>query len=347
MSPTPPGQGAPYLLDARAVCLSPDDPKVQAALQDIQVALEDMLPAQAGYTRRPGDGKAIFASRLIAALQGKGRSRDAAILAINKAIELGTLRSQPQQTVAPITVGGMLPVVPLPEGQGANSMRERQLREAHPGSVVPPNKLMLISTPGTASPEPEGAGAAGAADIETAANIFVQEGEVWHVRFHGIDTRLPAEFIGLAYIPKILAARGHFLIAYDLDPTRQEVGGAPAPLADKQALAEYARSYQELQANLAKAERDGNHMWAKEIQEEMDAIFKQAQAVKAGAQLGRSPKQKAWKTIRQAIMRAVEYIREHLPALATHLDEALRLSGGTAIYAPSNSTGVPVEEWHT
>src|SRR5262245_9190451 len=127
--------------------------------------------------------------------------------------------------------------------------REAML-QGHPAAGIGPFLSLLDQAEAALADE---VASAGIPPEPGRACIFRLEGEVWRVRFEGVETLLTNKTIGLGYIARLLGAPGRLMTAYDLNPDGKEAGAPPERLADDQAMVEYAHRYQKLQADLAKA----------------------------------------------------------------------------------------------
>jgi hypothetical protein len=194
-------------------------------------------------------------------------------------------------------------------------------------------------------PERKEAGPAGA------AGIFRREGEYWMVAFEG-DTMQLRDAKGMGYLARLLEVPGRELHALELARTqtaaRAERGargaadlrgdalGDAGAVLDPEAKAAYRRRLQDLQEEVAEAERFNDAERATRARQEMEFIADElAGAVGLGGRdrNAASAAERARVSVTRAIRSAMARIANHNPALGKHLESTVR-TGTYCSYNP-------------
>jgi tetratricopeptide (TPR) repeat protein len=186
-------------------------------------------------------------------------------------------------------------------------------------------------------------------------NVFAREGEYWTVVFDGRVSRL-RDAKGLRYLDHLLRRPGEEVHALALvaavdapAPDRRASAAAVAeglavaglgdagPVVDGAALAAYRRRFDELREELAEADAFADGERASRAQDELDALAEQLTAgVGLGGRARRagSAAERARLAVTKAIRSSLRKLYEVDPALANHLDGAVR-TGTFCVYRPA------------
>lgn len=218
------------------------------------------------------------------------------------------------------------------------------LREQEAGS-----EPVIVPAGGVARPT------AGVA-VPPTRSVISREGDYWTLVYEGSVVRL-RDSKGLRHLSRLLAAPGREFHAVDLEaaeapgqpPARRSAGQAAAgaleeradlgdagEMLDARAKAEYRARLQDLEAELAEAERFNDPVRAAKAREEIDFLVSElARAVGLGGRDRRaaSHAERARLNVTRAIRAALDNIARSHPALGRHLRTTVR-TGRYCVYAP-------------
>ena len=192
---------------------------------------------------------------------------------------------------------------------------------------------------------------------------FVREGEFWTIAYEGTTMRL-RDLKGLHYLAPLLAAPGRELHVLELVAKDGAPAGAGAnglredglhaarpadldPLLDARAKEAYRSRIEELRGELEEARRFNDEERAAAVEEELDALVREI--ARATGLHGRSrpssasPAERARVNVTKAIRTAIKLTERESPALAEHLNAAVR-TGRFCSYAPP---GQAPPRWRT
>jgi CheY-like chemotaxis protein len=180
--------------------------------------------------------------------------------------------------------------------------------------------------------------------------VFRREGEVWTIAFEGSAFRLK-DTKGLHYIAALLRQPGREIHALDL-VTSTATDGQPIPagsdagaILDAEAKAQYKSRLEELDDEMAEAERFNDQERAARARDEREAI---AHELSAAVGLGGrdrkavSDAERARINVNRAIKTVIDRIAENSPALAKHFESTLR-TGTFCMYAPDTRSALKWE----
>ncbi len=162
--------------------------------------------------------------------------------------------------------------------------------------------------------------------------IFSREGELWAIGDPAAAVRVK-DARGLGYIARLLCAPGQELLAAEL--AGATASGDDAVL-DEEAKAAYRTRIEELRERAASAARFGDAAAARRADAELEALA--AELRRAVGLRGRDrhlagPAQRARSSVTKAIRSAIRRLADADPALAQHLDSAIR-TGTFCRYVP-------------
>jgi tetratricopeptide (TPR) repeat protein len=198
---------------------------------------------------------------------------------------------------------------------------------------------------------PESGAPPGSSHPAMHASVFRREGEYWSIAFEGQIFRLK-DAKGLRYLGRLLEDPGrefHVLDLVALEEGLSETLGSPprevdraarlgdaGPVLDPEAKVAYRRRLEELEAEIAEAERWRDLERARRAREEK-AFLVQAMAGAVGLggrdRLAASAAERARINVTRAIKAALARIQAHSPALGRHLARTVR-TGIYCSYAP-------------
>ena len=180
---------------------------------------------------------------------------------------------------------------------------------------------------------------------ELPPNIFRKRGEMWVIRFEGEETYLK-DSVGLQSIGQLLMKPHVPIFVMELrallngqNPDSVAQPFAREDVVDQETLTALKHRYLELQADLGKAQRDGNAIMEEETEREMEKIIQYLGQIKA---LGGEPRkanddfEKARSATSKAFWRSVNQIRGDLPRLAAHLEKSC-VVGMVCNYTPERN----------
>lgn len=168
-----------------------------------------------------------------------------------------------------------------------------------------------------------------------------REGEFWTIAFQGSGFRL-RDTKGLHYIAALLREPGRERHSLDLvggdgdDP--RPIGGDAGAILDPEAKAQYKARLEELDDDLAEAERLNDVERVSRAREEREAIAHElAAAVGLGGRdrLAASDAERARVNVTRAIRAVLDRIAEHSQALSEHFGRALK-TGQFCVYEPGD-----------
>jgi adenylate cyclase len=187
---------------------------------------------------------------------------------------------------------------------------------------------------------------------------FCREGEYWTIRFDDTSFRL-RDSKGLRYIARLLGHPEQEFHALDLVQIGRPESGDPGlassadealsaglgdsgTVLDASAKSAYRQRLDELRTELSEAESFHDDGRAGRLREEIEFLSQQlAAAVGLGGRDRRAggASERARVNVTRAIADGVKRIREHSPALARHLDSAIR-TGTFCVYRPPDSVAI-------
>lgn len=171
--------------------------------------------------------------------------------------------------------------------------------------------------------------------------LFRREGEVWTIAFEGSAFRLK-DTKGLHYIAALLRQPDREIHALDLvtsapaDDRPIPAGSDAGAVLDAEAKAQYKSRLDELEDEMAEAERFNDPERAGRARDEREAIAHElAAAVGLGGRDRKavSDAERARINVTRAIKAVVDRIAENSPALARHFESTLK-TGTFCVYAP-------------
>ncbi|HEY6958016.1 MAG TPA: response regulator [Candidatus Limnocylindria bacterium] len=172
--------------------------------------------------------------------------------------------------------------------------------------------------------------------------MFRLEGEFWTIAFEGAAFRLK-DTKGLRYISCLIRNAGREIHALELaaspggiEDDATPLGSDAGPVLDTEAKAQYKARLDELDIDIAEAERWNDCERAAREREEREVIIHElAGAVGLGGRdrKAASDAERARVNVTRAIKAVLERIADHSPALATHFDAALH-TGTFCSYMP-------------
>ncbi len=320
----------------------------------LSVAVGDLTTA-ATAADELGTIAAIFRSRALAAAAALARGRvavargdgTAAVTDCRVAVEEWCVIGAPfEAAVARLALADAYDAAHEP----ALAAEERSAAQAgldEIGAVVP--------TPGSqrAATAEDGVTAhtGGDADADEAATVFRRSGDTRLVRYLD-EEAVVRDLVGLRYLERLLAHPGRELHVLDLvrlerapeagTATRVEVGALPSaggdagPMLDDQARRAYRNRLDEIEEDLADAERTGDAERAELA--EADREFILAELARAFGLGGRSraagsTSERARGSVTRSVRYALGKLREHAPRLAEHLEHTVH-TGTFCSYRP-------------
>jgi adenylate cyclase len=192
---------------------------------------------------------------------------------------------------------------------------------------------------------------------DDARRVFRREGEYWTIRYDGASFRL-RDSKGLHYIARLLGHPEQEFHALDLVQLGRPEGGAALARSADEALAAglgdsgavldasaksaYRQRLEELRGDLSEAESFHDNGRVARLQDEIEFLSRQlVAAVGLGGRDRRTggASERARVNVTRAIADGVKRIREHSPALARHLDAAIR-TGTFCVYRPPDAVAV-------
>lgn len=166
---------------------------------------------------------------------------------------------------------------------------------------------------------------------------FIRRGGLWEVEFAGRRAAIP-DAKGCHDIALLIASPRERIHCMELAGRVAE--GDAGPTMDGKARAACQRRIQDLQADLADAERDNDLARSERVAAELDAVIEQLSAAVGlggrGRKLG-DPAEKARTAVTWRIRSAIRKIDEAHPPLARHLQASIR-TGAFCVYQPETPT---------
>jgi AAA ATPase domain len=172
-------------------------------------------------------------------------------------------------------------------------------------------------------------------DPSNGRNRFRRDGAVWGLAYGGVQAHVP-DAKGLHDIAVLLAHPGQPIPATDLAGTIRPSRGEPA--LDRRALAAYRARLRDLEDDIAEADANNDPERTARARAERDALVTElSRSTGRGGRARRlgDDTEKARKTVTIRIQRALRLLDSHHPALASHLQEAVR-TGATCSYQPAH-----------
>jgi TolB-like protein len=165
---------------------------------------------------------------------------------------------------------------------------------------------------------------------------FARQGGLWELEFAGRRALLP-DMKGFSDLALLLASPRERIHCMEL--AGRLVEGDSGTAMDAKARAACQRRIQDLQADLAEAERDNDFARTERLSAELDGVIEQLSAAVGlggrGRRLG-DPAEKARTAVTWRIRSAIRKIGEAHPALGRHLEASIR-TGAFCAYQPENA----------
>jgi pimeloyl-ACP methyl ester carboxylesterase len=183
----------------------------------------------------------------------------------------------------------------------------------------------------------------GARRARSDENVFIREAEVWTIAFGGRSCHLK-HARGLADLSVLLSRPGQEIFAVQLMEGAEAPPSVPPPadpILDERARATIRNRLSQLDRSLADAEASGDAAAAERDQNERDALLRELRVTTGLGGRRRAlvdPVERARKAVSGRIRDSIEKIREALPELARHLDDAIT-TGRSCVYNPPTPTG--------
>ena len=172
---------------------------------------------------------------------------------------------------------------------------------------------------------------------------FRKKGQAWVVRYNGKQDNILLPSKGAAYLYLLLSSPHQPLSAVKMafqvaHAPQQYVLGDAGERSDKEAQAAYRARYQDLQEEMAQADKDNDEATKDRVRGEIDALVAELKDRGWG---GRSKKEhsdhdRIRKAVGNAIHRAIEQIGKYDKELAAHLQAQIRC-GNNPVYDPGES----------
>lgn len=170
-------------------------------------------------------------------------------------------------------------------------------------------------------------------------HVFRKKGQAWVVRYNGRQDFILLPSKGAAYLHLLLSNPGQALSAVNLAfqvarVPQQFILGDAGERSDKEAAAAYRARYEELEEEMAQAEKDNDQATKDRVQNEMSSL---ADELRTCGWAGRAKKEhsdrdRVRKSVGAAIRRAVEQIAEYDSDLAEHFRSPRIRCGNNPIY---------------
>jgi hypothetical protein len=157
-------------------------------------------------------------------------------------------------------------------------------------------------------------------------NVFRREGEYRLILYESDVFRLK-ETLGLSYLAKLLANPGREIHVLELVGSDTGLASDAGPLLDAQARRAYHRRLEELNAELAEAERANDIGAATRCSEEIEFLqdeLRRGQGLGGGDRVAGSTSERARQAATKALKSALARIAAHSPALSRHLASTVR-----------------------
>jgi hypothetical protein len=181
-----------------------------------------------------------------------------------------------------------------------------------------------------------------ATTLELPPYSFCKRGQMWVVRFNGMETFLK-DGVGPQHISALLSQPGKSVYAVDLQmlASKQDIDTAPRPTAagemsDTTAIREVERRAKELLSDLDTARREGNSLLESEIEDEIDQLkdyLCQVRGLGGESRKSGNPADSIRRSVQQMIKKSIDTISDELPDCAKHLSRSIR-TGFVVSYTP-------------
>lgn len=198
--------------------------------------------------------------------------------------------------------------------------------------------------------------------VDIPDNIFRRRGSAWEVRFQGRQVFTVAQCKGADYLHYLLSSPGKaidvtdlicgaeaehcgYLMAMDSLPEEERRKGKHrlladlGSIADKDALREYYERVTEINGELDRARRKGDHLLVRELEDEREKIFvriREAYRLDGGSRKAGDKRKSMRDSFRANVKRLIaKQIKETDPDLAEHLRRFIKF-GNTPKYEPAN-----------
>lgn len=157
--------------------------------------------------------------------------------------------------------------------------------------------------------------------------VFRKKGQSWELTFEGRAT-LVRESKGILYIAELMRAPGREVFVAELFASTQGVAHVPVgtggEILDDKARRDYLRRADDLNYQLAEAERNNDAGRCESIRSELEELADQiltGQGLSGRSRRSQDDRDRIRKSVSMAIERAIGTIRKHAPALGEHLDK--------------------------
>lgn len=188
-----------------------------------------------------------------------------------------------------------------------------------------PAALRLASAPCSDRPPEPKLGARGS------RNHFIRKGNIWDIRFDGVDIDPLVNVVGLEYLHRLIAQQGRPVRVADLEQSGHIASPGADEVLDAKAEKDIVDSARDLRSELDKAVRGNNYTEQDRIREELsklEAIALSARA-KGGKRRRLNPEvDKVRHRVGSALDSALERIRQKSIPLYEHLRGAIKARRG-------------------
>jgi hypothetical protein len=157
-------------------------------------------------------------------------------------------------------------------------------------------------------------------------NVFRREGDYWLILYETDVFRL-RQSLGLAYLARLLANPGREIHVLDLVDSDISLASDAGPILDDESRRAYRRRLEELAADLAEAQRNGDTERAAACRTEADLLH--GELVRGEGLGGRqrpagSTSERARQAVTKALKSALARIAAESPSLSRHLASTVR-----------------------
>ncbi len=160
--------------------------------------------------------------------------------------------------------------------------------------------------------------------------VFQKKGQAWELTFEGRAT-VVRESKGILYIAELVRAPGREVFVAELFAAAHGVTqvslGTSGEIVDDKARRDYRERAEDLNYQLAEAEKNNDLGRSESIRSELEELAGQilaGQGLSGRPRRGQDDRDRVRKSVSMAIERAVRTIRKHAPALGEHLDKHIQ-----------------------
>jgi tetratricopeptide (TPR) repeat protein len=292
---------------------------------------EEMLPYADLVGQAAGEGSIGCASRHLGILALRIGRLDAAERHLERALEVdGRMEAHPWLAHDRYDLARVLQERSRPGDADRAAVLLEEAREAaeRMGMQALAGRITALGATRTGAVPP--------APSAAAAATFRREGEYWSIMFDGDAFRL-RDAKGLAHLARLLAEPEREVHALDLVSSGGGlVEGDTGPALDGRAKEAYRTRLAELEEDMEEARSFGDDERVARLEDERSALVDElARSVGLGGRDRRAgaAAERARLNVTRAIRAAIERIRPHSAALATHLDRTVR-TGTYCSYRP-------------